>query len=183
MNNPKISLIASIGKNRELGKENKLLFQIPEDMKLFKEKTIGHVVIMGRKTYESIGRPLPNRTNIIVTRDSSPYLKSHPELVSGSDSGSRIESGMTGGFVVSSIEEAMELAKTIEEREIFIIGGAQIYELALPFADKLYLTVVNKTVGDADAFFPDYSEFTKVLFERPSRDKNYSYTFLDLTKE
>lgn len=162
-NLPKVSLIASIGKKRELGRGNELLFKIPEDMKMFKEKTTGHVVIMGRKTYESIGRALPHRTNIVVSRDPNLNL---PE----------------GVFLVDSIEKALELAKEKEEKEIFVIGGAQIYDQALPFADKLYLTIVNKTVGDADAFFPDYSEFKTVLFERPSRDQNYSYTFLDLAK-
>ncbi len=164
----KISLIASVGKNRELGRGNELLFKIPEDMKMFKEKTTGHVVIMGRKTFESIGRALPNRVNIVVTRT----LNLKPQT--------------SDLKFVSSIEEAIELAKTLESPpaggEIFVIGGAQIYEQALPFADKLYLTVVNKTVGDADAFFPDYSEFKTVLFERQSRDQNYSYTFVGLAK-
>ncbi len=160
----KISLIASIGKNRELGKNNKLLFDIPEDMKSFREKTRGHVVIMGRKTYESIGRPLPNRTNIVITKNLE--LKTE---------NSEVE-------FAGSIEEALEIAKGFEGHEVFIIGGEQIYKLAMPYADKLYLTVVNKTVKDADAFFPDYHEFTKVLYERPSRDKNYSYTFVDLVR-
>ena len=160
----KISLIAAIGKNRELGRGNKLLFEIPEDMKMFREKTRGHAVIMGRKTYESIGRPLPDRTNIIVTRDSGFMI--HDSNVK----------------ITHSIEEALELAKTVEEKEIFVIGGAQIYQLAMPYADKLYLTIVNEKVKDADAFFPDYHEFKKVLFERPSRDKNYSYTFVDLAR-
>ncbi len=160
----KISLIAAIGKNRELGRDNKLLFQIPEDMKFFKEKTTGHAVIMGRKTFDSIGRPLPNRTNIIISRTPSSELLASNVKTAG------------------SIEEALEIAKEFEEHEVFIIGGEQIYKLAMPFADKLYLTVVNKTVKDADAFFPDYHEFTKVLYERPSRDKNYSYTFVDLVR-
>ena len=159
---PKISLIAAIGKNRELGRGNQLLFNIPEDMKMFREKTTGHAVIMGRKTFESIGRALPNRTNIVVTRDSS---------FQAPDSSIK---------VVHSIDEAIEFGKTIETKEIFVIGGAQIYAQALPYADKLYLTVVDKKVGDADAFFPDYSEFKNVLFERKSRDQNYSYTFVDL---
>lgn len=163
-NLPKISLIAAIGKNRELGRGNQLLFQIPEDMKFFREKTKGHAIIMGRKTYESIGRPLPHRTNIVVTRDKGLQVPFGVELA-------------------DSIEKALEIAKVHEEKEIFVIGGAQIYQLALPYADKLYLTIVNKTVGDADAFFPDYSEFKKVLFERSSRDKNYSYTFVDLMRE
>lgn len=157
----KISMIAAIGKNRELGRGNELLFKIPEDMKFFKEKTRGHTVIMGRKTYESIGRPLPDRVNIVISRNADFEV---PETV----------------IKAKSIEEAIEVAKEHEKTEAFIIGGAQIYEIAMPYADKLYLTLVNKEVKDADAFFPEYEEFTKVLFERRSRDKNYSYTFLDL---
>jgi dihydrofolate reductase len=159
-----ISLIAAIGKNRELGKDNDLLFQIPEDMKFFREKTRGHTVIMGRKTYESIGRPLPNRTNIIISRSLDVNIQS-----------SEVK-------IVYSIEEALELAKTIEKEEIFVIGGAQIYALALPFADKLYLTLVNKEVKDADAFFPDYSGFNKIISQRKSKDENYEYEFLELSR-
>src|SRR4029079_12022507 len=114
-----------------------------------------------RKTYESIGHPLPNRTNIVVSRG---------------------EFESPGVLVVNSIEEAISKAKEAEKVEIFVIGGAQIYNLALPFANKLYLTLVEKTVKDADAFFPDYSEFKKILFERRSRDKNYKYSFIDLEK-
>ncbi len=161
----KISLIAAIGKNRELGKDNKLLFQIPEDMKFFREKTKGHAVIMGRKTYESIGHPLPNRTNIVVTRDSNFIIH---------DSSTE---------VVHSVEEAIKFGKTVEQNELFVIGGAQIYALAMPYANRLYLTLVDADVKDADAFFPEYSGF-KVVAERKSQDDNYSYTFqtLDLTK-
>ncbi len=159
----KISMIAAIGKNRELGRGNELIFKIPEDMKFFKEKTRGHVVIMGRKTYESIGRPLPDRVNIVISRNTDYEVSDRV-------------------IKVKSIEDAIEVAKEHEKTEAFIIGGAQIYALAMPYADKLYLTLVNKEVKDADAFFPEYDEFTKVLFERRSRDKNYSYIFLDLEK-
>lgn len=160
----KISLIAAIGKNRELGRGNQLIFQIPEDMKFFREKTKGHAIIMGRKTYESIGRPLPHRTNIVITHDSNFMI--HDSAVK----------------IVHSMEEALEFGKSVEKNELFVIGGAQIYQLAMPYADKLYLTVVNEVVKDADAFFPDYSEFKTAVFERPSRDKNYSYTFVDLMR-
>lgn len=142
MHKPVISAIAAIAENRALGKDNKLLFHIPEDMKRFKELTTGHVVIMGRKTYESIGRPLKNRTNIVVTRRSTPEVE-----------------GIT---VKHSIEEAIEYAKTIETEEIFIIGGGEIYTQALPFTDRLYLTIV-KGSPEADTFFPDYSEFKKEI--------------------
>ncbi len=160
----KISLIAAIGKNRELGKDNELLFQIPEDMKFFREKTKGHAVIMGRKTYESIGHPLPNRTNIVVTRDSNFIIH---------DSSTE---------VVHSVEEAIKFGKTVEQNELFVIGGAQIYELAFPYADRLYLTLVEASVPDADAFFPEYKDFKTVLSERKSNDKNYVYNFLELAR-
>lgn len=160
---PTISLIAAIGENRELGKGNALLWSIPEDMKHFRETTRGHAVIMGRKTFESIGRPLPNRINIIVSRDGNYQV---PQDC----------------LKVGSIEEAIKEASQREKSEIFIIGGAQIYSLALPYADKLYLTLVNKEFPEADAFFPDYKEFNKVVSERKSSDKNFSYTFFEFTK-
>lgn len=163
-NLPKISIIAAIGKNRELGRGNKLLFQIPEDMKFFREKTRGHAIIMGRKTYESIGRPLPNRTNIVVTRDKMFQVPLGVELA-------------------DSIEKALEIAKNHEEKEIFVIGGAQIYQLAMPYADKLYLTVVNEIVKDADAFFPDYSEFGRVVSRKAGQDENYRYDFFELVRD
>lgn len=179
---PTISLVAAIGKNRELGKGNALLWDIPEDMKHFRETTRGHTVIMGRKTFESIGKPLPNRNNIVITRDTDTFMKSHPEFSSGSLSDSGSEAGMTVHRVAPSIEKALELAKEKEEKEVFVIGGAQIYALALPYADKLYLTLVDKEFPDVDAFFPDYSEFKNIISERKSGDENYSYTFLELTK-
>lgn len=162
-NSPIVSLIAAIGKNRELGRGNSLIFKIPEDMKFFREKTRGHAVIMGRKTYESIGHPLPNRTNIIVTRDSNFTIH---------DSSTE---------VVHSVEDAIKFGKTVEQNELFVIGGAQIYQLALQYADKLYLTLVEAEVPDADAFFPDYSEFKKVS-ERKSSDENYEYVFAELVR-
>jgi dihydrofolate reductase len=158
-----ISLIAAIGKNRELGRGNELIFKIPEDMKFFREKTRGHTVIMGRKTYESIGRPLPNRTNIVISRNNE--YKVSDTLIKA-----------------TSIEEALGFAKKGEQGEIFIIGGAQIYQLAMPYADKLYLTLVDAEVPDADAFFPDYDDFKKIVLKRKSRDENYEYTFLELKR-
>lgn len=160
---PTISLIAAIGKNRELGKGNKLLFQIPEDMKFFREKTRGHTVIMGRKTYESIGRPLPNRINIVITHN--------PELIQNAEV-----------ITADSIEKALEFAKKNESEEIFVIGGEQTYRLSLAYADKLYLTLVDAEVPDADAYFPEYTDFKRSISERKSRDENYVYKFLELTR-
>lgn len=158
----KISIIAAIGKNRELGTENKLLWSLPEDLKRFKEKTLNHPVIMGRKTFESIGRPLPNRLNIIVTRD-----RSYTAL---------------GTEIFHEIEDAINFAKTKDKFEIFIIGGGQIYAEALSYADKLYLTIVNENFYEADTYFPEYPEFTKVVFKKKSKNEEYSYTFLELER-
>jgi dihydrofolate reductase len=173
MEKPIISLIAAIGKNRELGKGDKLLWEIPEDMQYFRNTTRGHANIMGRKTFESIlgylGKPLPGRTNIIVTRDKDYKV---PE----------------GCFAFDSIEKAIEFAKTLrdaqgkQEEEVFIIGGAQIYALGLPYADVLHLTLVDKEFPEADAFFPDYSEFKHEISRRESEGNGYKYAFVDLQR-
>lgn len=159
MPDPQISIIAAIGSNRELGKDNKLLWHIPEDLKRFKELTLNYPVIMGRKTFQSIGKPLPNRTNIIITHDKD-YQQE-------------------GCFITHSLSEAIELAKTKDNNEIFIIGGGQIYNQAINIADKLYLTIVKGTF-DADTFFPDYLRFKKIIFKREGLFDKYKYTFLEL---
>ena len=128
-----ISLIACINKSRGLGLNNQLLYKIPADMKFFRETTAGHTVVMGKNTFLSIGRPLPKRTNIIITRDKN--FKAE------------------GVIVCYSVDEA--LAKTSADEEIMVIGGAQIYEQTIGLADKLYLTIVDDE-KEADAFFPDY---------------------------
>lgn len=157
----KISMIAAIGFNRELGYRNQLIWKIPEDIKRFRRLTSGHSVIMGRKTFESIGRLLPNRTNIVVTRD--PNYK------------------VEGAVIVNSIEEALRQAQGDNE-EVFIIGGAQIYSSAINLADKLYLTKINSEAPLADTFFPDYSNFTKVVFQESHMDDGLEYEFLTLEK-
>lgn len=158
---PKISIIAAIGKNRELGKDNKLLWHIPDDLPRFKKLTTGHPIVMGRKTFESIGRPLPNRTNIVVTRDSSYDVE--------------------GVVVVHSIEKAIEEAKKKDKEEIFVIGGGQIYEQALPFADRLYLTIVDAQ-AEADTYFPDYSEFKKIVSEEYKEENGLKFKYVTLEK-
>ncbi len=160
-----ISLIAAIGRNRELGKDNNLLFQIPEDMKFFKEKTMGHPVIMGRKTHESIGRVLPNRLNIVVSRSMGVTVSEDSDFV-----------------VVNSMEEGIVKAKETGTDEIFIIGGQIIFDKSIDMADKLYLTLVDCEVPDADAFFPGYHEFKNVVYERKGQDENYSYKFVELER-
>lgn len=159
MNKPLISIIAAIGSNRELGNNNKLLWHIPEDLKRFKDLTLNHPVIIGRKTFESINRPLPNRTNIIITRDK--------------------EYQPDGCLITHSLEEAIELAKSKDSEKIFIIGGGQIYQQAIDLADKLYLTVVKGTF-DADTFFPDYARFKKVVSQKEGQFDQYNYIFLEL---
>lgn len=156
---PIISIIAAIGSNRELGKNNKLLWRIPEDLKRFRELTTGHPIIIGKNTYQSIGKPLPKRTNIIITRDTNFQAE--------------------GCAIVHSLQEAVQKASQIEQKEIFIIGGGQIYQQAISMADKLYLTKVEGTF-DADTFFPDYSRFKKEVFREEKNDSKYHYTFVDL---
>ena len=129
-----ISLIAAIGKNRELGFGNRLPWYLPDDLKRFKEITRGHTVIMGRKTFESLPGVLPNRRNIVITRDKN-YLREGLE-------------------VVSSLEEALQRASG--DKEPFIIGGGEIFKQALPFTNKMYLTHVDVELP-ADSFFPEFS--------------------------
>jgi dihydrofolate reductase len=160
----KISAIAVISRNRVLGKDNSLLFHVPGDLQRFKKITSGHPVIMGRKTFESkeISKTaLPNRLNIVVTRD--PSYKAE------------------GIIVAKSVEEAIEKAKEKEADEVFVIGGGQIYKEAWSFIDKLYLTVVD-TQAEGDTYFPDYSDFSKVVFREEHEDKGLKYTFLELEK-
>lgn len=163
MNYPKISLIAAIASgNRALGKDNKLIYKIPQDLERFKKLTTGHVILMGRKTFESIGRALPNRMNIVVT--------SRPEELQGK-----------GVFPISNLREAFYLAEDKEKNEIFVIGGANIYKQTIGRANKLYLTVVIGT-PDADAYFPDYSDFKNVVYEKEGEFDNLKYKFLDLER-
>ena len=151
----------AFNKNNAIGKDNKLLWHIPEDLKRFKAITSGHPVIMGRKTREAIGRPLPNRTNIVVSRS----LKA-----------------AEGGYVSSSLENAIKFAqKQAGGEEVFIIGGGEIYRQALPLADKLYLTIIKGSF-EADTFFPDYSAFPNVTVKGNGKDNNIQYTFLELER-
>ena len=159
----RISIIAALGKNtRVIGKENSLPWYIPDDLKRFKALTTGHPIIMGRKTFESIGKALPNRTSIVIT-NTTEYAKE--DIV-----------------VVHSLTEALEKASAIEDEEIFVIGGAQIYQQALPFADKLYLTIINEE-KPGDVFFPEYKPlFTKKVFEEKRESNGLSYAWVDLER-
>ncbi len=157
------SIIAIIGKNREIGKNNKLIWNIPEDMKRFKNLTQNHTVIMGRKTYESIGQKLESRNNIVISENKNYQAK--------------------GCSVVYSTKEAIEYAQEMEKEEFFIIGGAQIYKQTLPYANKLYLTIVDQE-ADVDTFFPDYSQFENIVKkEEKETGDGLRFEFLELTKE
>jgi dihydrofolate reductase len=159
---PLVSAIAAItASDRGLGKNNDLLWKIPDDLKRFKEITLGHPIIMGRKNYESIGRALPGRMNIIVTRD--------PEYHADNC------------IVVHSIQEALEKASLLDTEEIFIIGGGEIYTQALPQTERLYLTLIYAE-KPADVFFPDYSMFTKKTFEEHHEYQGIAYSFITLNK-
>ncbi|HAO07380.1 MAG TPA: dihydrofolate reductase [Chryseobacterium sp.] len=126
------TIVVAMGEKNEIGFENQLLWHLPKDLKHFKEITSGHPVIMGRKTYESIGKPLPNRTNIVVSRKTDWFEE--------------------GILIVGSIKEAVKFAKKIDE-EVFIIGGGKIYEQTMDVVDKLEVTLVKADL-EADTFFP-----------------------------
>jgi dihydrofolate reductase len=162
-----ISLIVALADNGVIGRANQLPWRIPADLKHFKEVTLGRAVIMGRKTYESIGKPLPGRRNIVVSRKA----EEQPGVV-----------------VCRSLEEAFEHCRKTEgdDAEVFVIGGSEIYRQAMPFADRLYLTRVHAQV-EGDAFFPQFNESE---YRELSREKHSGasagdafFTFLTLERK
>ncbi len=160
-----ISIIVAVAKNNEIGRGNDLLWRLPAEIKRFKELTTGHTIIMGRKTFESLPKgALPNRRNIVLSRDTNISYENCE--------------------VYSSLDAA--LIKTINEEEVFIIGGGQIYNQALPLADKLYLTRVHTEFPGADTFFPaiNWSEWQETSRETcPADEKNpYSFTFYEFER-
>jgi len=166
----KIAMIAAMANNRAIGKDNALPWHLPNDLRFFKESTMGKPIVMGRKTFESIGRPLPGRENFVVTL--SPNW-SHD-----------------GVWSVHDLEIALKMATNEAEssgvEEVMVIGGAQIYKQALPYADRLYLTLVDTTI-DGDAFFPEFNsdEWEMVSEEcHASCEKNpYDYRFQILDRK
>lgn len=146
-----LSVIAAVARDGAIGKDNALLWRLPEDLQFFKRTTLGCPVIMGRKTYESIGRPLPGRRNIVITRQEH-------WTAAGVDA-------------VSSLDAALALAA--EAPKVFVIGGAQIYEQALPHADQIVLTEVQADFPDADTFFPHWD---RQQFEETWREAHPSGT-------
>lgn len=152
----KISMIVALSQNNQIGINNKMPWHIPEDLEYFKRITMGHTIIMGRKTYESIGRALPNRKNIILTHNHS--------LV------------FPGISTLHSVEDVLNLA-TQEQDEIFIIGGGEIYNLFLPYADRLYITQINAFI-EGDTTFPEYKHLFKQTSLTPGKKSTpYTYTF------
>ena len=156
----KISLIAGVARNRGIGRNNQLLWRLPEDLARFKALTMGHAVIMGRKTWDSLParfRPLPGRRNIVLSR--SPALQ------------------LAGAEIFTSIEEALLACK--DDDRVFVIGGAQIYAEALPLADRLELTEIDADF-EADVFFPvwDRSAFQEIGREQKSSAENWRYDFV-----
>lgn len=167
----RVSIIAAVGKNRELGRNNELLWNIPADLKRFKALTLGHPVIMGQNTFDSIvamlGGPLPKRTSIVMTKD--------PEYGGAYAGNDQVR-------IVHSPEEALAAARALDSEEVFIGGGAQIYALMLPHADRLYLTLIDDK-KPADAFFPAYEKlFTKTISEEAGEYEGLRFRFVTLEK-
>lgn len=156
-----IALIAAMADNRVIGHSNCIPWCLPKDLKHFQQVTTGHPIIMGRKTYDSIGHPLPKRHNIVITR--------------------QVGMNIAGCDVVGSLEEALALAKEDASEQINVIGGGDIYRQALPLADRMYLTIVHGTF-EGDTFFPEFSEDEWEVTAREDHEADtenpYPYTFL-----
>ena len=163
LNDPMIvSIIVAIGENNAIGKNNQLLWHMPNDLRHFKNTTAGRTIIMGRKTFDSVGKPLPKRRNIVVTRQ---------------------DITIPGCEVVKSIEDGLALCKG--EDEVFIGGGAEIYRLAIPLTNRIYLTIIHQNF-DADTFFPeiDYKQWKETAREdyQPDEKNPYPYSFITLER-
>lgn len=157
-----ISIISAIASDRGIGYKNKLLVYLPPDLKHFKKITSGHTVIMGQTTYESMGKALPNRENIVLTLDKDYKLDD--------------------AKIMYSIEEALDYVKNSGEEEAFFIGGASIYAQSIKYADKLYLTLIDKKFP-ADTFFPEYDEFKNIISESAVQEyKGLKFKYLELTR-
>jgi dihydrofolate reductase len=156
----KISLVAALSRNQVIGRDNALPWHLPADLKRFKAITLGKPIIMGRKTYDSIGRPLPGRQNIVISRN--PDFKAD------------------GVTVVESLDAAVEAAA--DAPEVMVIGGANVYYQFLPRADRLYLTVVHTQINDGDAFFPAYNRrewrLTREETHPADASNPYPYSFM-----
>jgi dihydrofolate reductase len=158
-----VSIVVAIAENYAIGKNNQLLWHMPADLKHFRQITSGHTIIMGRKTYDSVGKPLPNRRNIIITRQ---------------------DITIPGCEVVKSVDEALELCAG--EEEVFIVGGAEIYKLAMGRTDRIYLTIIHHSF-DADTLFPeiDYMDWKEAAREdhQPDEKNKFPYSFITLERK
>lgn len=160
-----VSIIVAIAQNHVIGKDNQLIWHLPNDLKFFKATTTGHPIIMGRKTFESIGRPLPNRTNIVISRNANLKIE--------------------GCICVTSIQGAVDVARNSGTRECFVIGGAEIYHQALPLVKKIYLTEVLANV-EGNVFFKfDKSSWIETDRSNHTIDENhaYAYSFVVLERQ
>lgn len=157
-----LSMIVAMGENNAIGKDNDLLWHLPEDFKHFKKTTMGKPILMGRKTYESIGKPLPGRENIVITRDKRFTAE--------------------GVTIVNSIDAALSASEQYDE--VMIIGGASFYQQMLPMVDRLYITLVHQTF-EADAFFPDINmnEWAEIERSEYAADERHAYDFSFVTFE
>jgi dihydrofolate reductase len=153
-----ISMIVAVAENGVIGKNNDLPWHLPDDLKFFKNTTKGHVILMGRKCFESFGKPLPHRTNVIITRNT--------------------EYKQEGAKVVHSLEDALSVAKEKQETEVFVCGGEEIYRQSMDKADKLYLTRIHAKV-EGDVHFPDFDEdqWELISEEYHSTDEKHVYDF------
>jgi dihydrofolate reductase len=160
-----IAIVVAAAENNVIGKDNGLIWHLPADLRHFKQITMGHPILMGRKTYESIGKPLPGRTSIIITTQQ--------------------DYSAEGCIVTHSLHEALERAKQSNE-SLYIIGGAEIYKQALPLTDTIYLTRLHHTF-DGDVYFPELKEAEWETMEQehhePDEKNKYSYSFLTLKRK
>jgi dihydrofolate reductase len=161
-----ISLIVAAAQNGVIGRDNQLIWHLPDDLKQFKRLTTGHPIIMGRKTFDSIGKPLPNRTSIVITRNQDWQFE--------------------GVIVVNSVNEAIEAARQTATTEAFVIGGAEVYKMALPVADKIYLTEV-KAEFEGDAYFSvpnkeDWQEVSRVIHATDEKH-TIAFDFVELIRQ
>lgn len=159
-----ISLIVAMDKNRVIGFNNDMPWHLPNDLRHFKNITTGHTVVMGRKTFDSIGRVLPNRKHIVLTRSN----QSFPEEVE----------------IVRDLDSILQYAKENESEEIFIIGGGELFKQMLPYADKMYITLIEESF-EGDVFFPEFahSEWELVEKEKGEKDEQNPYDYYFLTYE
>ena len=161
-----LKILVAFDENRVIGKNNTLIWHLPADLKRFKTLTTGHVIIMGRKTFESIGKPLPNRTSIVISRQADLQID--------------------GAIIAHSVEEAILKAKSITREDIYIVGGAEIYALCLPMADQILVTQLHD-IFEGDAYFPEIPTETFEVTEKErgiTNEKNaYQYSYITYTRK